>query len=219
MLPIRSFAAMIDPIVHITPADCITSGARSAYEALMKERYAVIDVETTSGDPCEGRVIEVAVLAFDGRIERLRWDSFVDPRIEVPPFIRKLTGIDDRMLSDAPIFLEVARSFATITEDRILVAHNVRYDLTALEHEFARIGLVFERRTLCTEKLSRKFLPQLQHYNLGSLCRYFGIPFTAKHRAASDAEGTAMLLQRLIGNFGEESVVEHIRPIVKAQCA
>ena len=210
---------MIDPIVHITPADCITSGARSAYEAPMNERYAVIDVETTSGDPCEGRVIEVAVIAFDGRNERLRWDSFVDPRIEVPPFIRKLTGIDDRMLKDAPIFLEVARSLATITEDRILVAHNVRYDLTATEHEFARIGLVFERRTLCTEKLSRKLLPHLQHYNLGSLCRYFGIPFIAKHRASSDAEGTAMLLQRLIDVFGEASVIEHIRPIAMAQRA
>ena len=207
---------MLDPIIFITPDQCITSGGRSAYQAPMNGRYAILDVETTSGDPCEGRVIEVAVLAFDGRNERLRWESFVDPRMAVPPFIRKLTGIDDGMLKDAPAFLEVARSLATITEDRILVAHNVRYDLTALEHEFARIGLVFERNALCTEKLSRQLVPDLSHYNLGSLCRYFGIPFMARHRAGSDAEATALLLQRLIDLFGEARVLEHVRPIERA---
>ena len=207
---------MIDPIIAITPEQCITSGGHSAYEAPMKERYAVLDVETTSGDPCEGRVIEVAVFAFDGRNERLQWDSLVQPRITVPPFVRKLTGIQASMLTDAPIFLEVARSLATITEDRILVAHNARYDMTALEHEFARIGIVFERPTLCTERVSRQLVPNLSHYNLGSLCRYFGVPFIAKHRATSDAEGTALLLKRLIDGFGEDRVLGLVKPIARA---
>jgi DNA polymerase III subunit epsilon len=160
----------------ITAASTITPVASPAYEGRMKGRYAVLDVETTSGDPSEGRVIEVAVQAYDGAVERLRWDALVEPRRPIPPFIRRLTGIDESMMEGAPTFPEVARSLATITQNRIVVAHNVRYDVTALEHEFARTGLSFERATLCTEKLARQLVPQLSHYNLGSLCRYFGIP-------------------------------------------
>jgi len=170
-------------------------------------RFAVLDVETTSGDPTEGRVMEVAVLALNGTQERLRWDSLVHPRISVPPFIRRLTGINDRMLRDAPVFVEVVRTLETLTEDRIVVAHNVRFDMTALAHEFARTGLVFERATLCTERLSRRLVPHGEHFNLGSLCRHFGIPFTAAHRALNDAEATATLLTKLLDAFGEEQVM------------
>jgi len=173
-------------------------------------RFAVLDVETTSGDPTVGRVMEVAVLALDGITERVRWDSLVDPRANVPHFIRKLTGIDSSMLKDAPSFVEVVRTLETLTQDRIVVAHNVRFDMTALEHEFARTGMVFDRPTLCTERLARRLVPNLTHYNLGNLCRYFGIAFIAAHRALSDAEATAALLSRLVNEHGEELVLQGV---------
>ena len=170
-------------------------------------RFAVLDVETTSGDPTEGRVMEVAVLAMDGTQERLRWDSLIQPRTAIPGFIRRLTGIEPAMLKDAPRFPEVVRTLETLTQDRIVVAHNVRFDMTALTHEFARTGLVFDRPTLCTERLARQLVPHLPHYNLGSLCRYFGIEFLAAHRALNDAEATASLFARLLSEFGEERVL------------
>lgn len=175
----------------------------------------MLDVETTSGDPSQGRVIEVAVKALDGVEEKLHWDTLVQPRTPIPPFIRKLTGITDDMLIDAPIFPEVARSLATVTQNRIVVAHNVRYDMTALEHEFARTGMVFDRAALCTERLSRQLVPQLSHYNLGSLCRYFGIPFIARHRAPDDAAATASLLLRLIDAFGEDRILLNVTVVAR----
>ena len=175
----------------------------------------MLDVETTSGDPSQGRIIEVAVKALDGVDEKLNWDTLVQPRTPIPPFIRKLTGITDDMLIDAPIFPEVARSLATVTQNRIVVAHNVRYDMTALEHEFARTGMVFDRAALCTERLSRQLVPQLSHYNLGSLCRYFGIPFIARHRAPDDAAATASLLLRLIDAFGEDRILLNVTVVAR----
>ncbi len=171
-------------------------------------KFAILDVETTSGDPTVGRVMEVAVLAFDAQEERIRWESLVDPRTSIPPFIRRLTGISAEMIATAPTFPMVVRTLEILTQDRIVVAHNVRYDMTTLEHEFARTGLVFERQTLCTERVSKRFLPTLTHHNLGSLCRYFGIAMQGKHRAAADAEATAGLLFKLIEAFGLEEVME-----------
>ena len=173
-------------------------------------RFAVLDVETTSGDPRVGQVMEVAVIAMDGSTERLRWSSLVRPRGSVPPFIRRLTGISDGLLRDAPRFHEVVKTLETVTQDRIVVAHNVRFDMTALEHEFARTGLVFDRHTLCTERLSRRLMPSLSHYNLGSICRHLGIRFLSAHRALSDAEATSKLLAHLLAEHGNEVLMEHV---------
>ena len=182
-------------------------------------RFAVLDVETTEGDPTRGRIMEVAVVALDGGQERLRWDSLVYPERRLSSFIQKLTGIDDYMLFDAPAFHEVVRTVETLTQDRIVVAHNVRFDMTALAHDFARTGLAFERATLCTERAARRLLPHLEHYNLGSLCRYFGIPFTTAHRALPDAEATAQLLSSYLNAFGEEAVMLGVMPVERAMRA
>ncbi len=186
---------------------------------MQRVRFAVLDVETTSGDPRVGEVMEVAIIAVDGTDERLRWSSLVRPWTSVPPFIRRLTGITDGLLIDAPRFHEVVRTLETLTQDRIVVAHNVRFDMTALEHEFARTGLVFDRPTLCTERLARRLVPNLTHYNLGSLCRHFGIPFPAAHRAMSDAEATASLLEQLVQRFGLAVVMEGVTSWPKALSA
>lgn len=183
---------------------------------MQRLKFAVIDVETTEGDPLRGRVMEVAVIAMDGATERLRWDSLVHPGQAVPWFSRKLTGIDDRMLRDAPRFHEVARTIATLTQDRIVVAHNARFDMTALAHEFARTGLPLHRATLCTEKLGRRLAPQLEHHNLSSLCRHYGIAFPKAHRALADAEATAALLGLYLERFGHEAVAQAVAPIVHA---
>ncbi len=202
------------------PADMATTLVLSAtppiapaYEAAMqRQQYAVIDVEVTEGDPTRGRVMEVAVIALDGSRERLRWDSLVQPRERVPWFTRKLTGIDDDLLRHAPCFHEIASTLATLTQDRIVVAHNVRFDMTALRHEFARVGLPYERATICTERVGRRLMPALEHYNLTSLCRHLGIHFPKAHRALADAEATAELLKRMIQEFGSDAVLGGLLP-------
>ncbi len=170
--------------------------------------YAVLDVETTHGDPRKGSIMEVGVVLHDGEGMRGSWSSLVRPEGEIPSFIRKLTGITPAMVKDAPRFVEVARELMRITEDRVVVAHNVRYDMTSLEHEFARTGLVFHRPVLCTEQLSRQLVPGLQHYNLGSLCRFFGIRSDGRHRALNDAHATMLLHRALMERFGEERCLE-----------
>jgi len=173
---------------------------------MKQQAFAVVDVETTHGDPMQGHIIELAVIVHDGERELEAWSSLVRPRTPLPAFIRRLTGIEERMLVDAPIFPEVAKNLMELTRDRLMVAHNIRYDMTSLEHEFARTGLVLQRDTLCTEKLSRQLVPDLTHYNLGSLCRYFGIPFEGHHRALNDARAALRLFLHLRAEFGDERI-------------
>jgi DNA polymerase-3 subunit epsilon len=183
------------------------------------DRIAVVDVESTHGDPERGRLMELAVVLPVGGGKAVTWSSLVHPPVAVPPFVQRLTGIKPGTLAGAPPFHEVARAFLDLTADRLLVAHNVRFDLTLLGHELARTGLVFQRATLCTERLSRALFPDRPHHNLASMCRYFGIRPTPTHRAAADAEATYLLLHRLVRAFGRERVERAIVPLPARRCA
>jgi DNA polymerase-3 subunit epsilon len=219
-MSLAALATIFGPFMLATRYPSATPPLPLAYEAAMHGmNFAVIDIESTEGDPLHGRVMEVAVIAMDGGTERIRWESLVHPAQRVPWFSRKLTGIDDAMLRDAPRFHEVARTIATLTQDRIVVAHNARFDMTALAHEFARTGLPLERATLCTEKLGRRLAPQLEHHNLGSLCRHYGIPYPKAHRALADAQATAALLACYLERFGPDAVAQSIVPVTKAMRA
>lgn len=181
--------------------------------------FAVVDVETSLGDPIRGRIIEVAVIVHDGIREHDRWNTLVRQQEEIPVFIQRLTGIRPAMLHDAPTFVDVARRLRSSTHQRTMVAHNVRFDMTAIQHELARTGLSYHPDTLCTERLSRQLHPNLPHYNLGSLCRYFGITQGHKHRAAHDAQATLELLLRLIAEHGQERVMQAVVPRAHEQRA
>lgn len=160
--------------------------------------YAVIDVETTHGDPRIGRILEIGIVLHDGREVLDAWSTLIRPQVQVPPFIRRLTGIGPDDLRQAPTFRQAARMVQGFTRGRIVVAHNARFDMTALSQAFAREGISFSRPTLCTEQLSRQLLPNLAHYNLAGMCRHFGISYPVRHRAHFDAMATAGLFSRLM---------------------
>ncbi|MBK7555309.1 MAG: 3'-5' exonuclease [Flavobacteriales bacterium] len=168
--------------------------------------YAVVDVETTIGDPCHGRITEIAVLLTDGRVELGRWSTLVQPQAPMNAFVTTLTGITEELLADAPTFAQVLDVVNELTEGATIVAHNARFDLTALQASFARCGRVFERESLCTEQLSRQFFPHLRFHNLNSLCRHIGVAHRGNHRALGDALACKLAFVGLVERFGEERV-------------
>ena len=112
--------------------------------------YAIVDIETTGGKYNEEGVTEIAIYKFDGHEIVDQFISLVNPEREIQPFVVNLTGINSRMLRDAPKFYEVAKRIVEITEDCILVAHNASFDSRILQLEFKRLGFEYKRKTLCT---------------------------------------------------------------------
>lgn len=160
--------------------------------------YAVIDLETTGGRADQDRITEIAVIIHDGSRVVDEFCTLVNPERPIPAFITDITGINDRMVSAAPKFYEVARQIVEITEGCIFVAHNVNFDYGFLREEFKRLAYNFERDKLCTVRLSRVLLPGLPSYSLGALCQRLGIPNHARHRAKGDADATVLLLELLL---------------------
>ncbi len=162
--------------------------------------YAVVDLETTGGYALRNRVTEVAIYRFDGIRILDEFHSLVNPERPIPPFITQLTGINDEMVAAAPTFKEIAKTIDEFTRDHVFVAHNAGFDYSFLRREFKSLGTNFIRKKLCTVRLSRKIVPGLHSYSLGTLCATLGIPIENRHRAFGDARATVTLLQYLLNN-------------------
>lgn len=157
--------------------------------------YTIIDVETTGQS---NRITEISIFKFNGDTVIDEFTSLINPETYIPQHITALTGIDDHMVADAPLFAEVADDIINITEGAIFVAHNVNFDYRVISGEFSRIGLEFNRKKLCTVRLSRRLLPGHKSYSLGKLCSALDINLVGRHRARGDAEATTILFELLL---------------------
>src|SRR3954469_1341792 len=168
--------------------------------------FAVVDVETTGASAIYDRIIEVAIVRLEGGEITDRYEQLVDPKVAIPPFITRLTGIDSRMVRGKPAFGEVADDVRAVFGDRVLVAHNASFDEAFLRHAYARLGQKLPNPKLCTLRLARRLLPRLPTYRLDALTTYFGIKNGKRHRALGDAEATALVLARLLDIAAERGI-------------
>lgn len=161
--------------------------------------YAIVDIETTGGGGTS-RITEIAVFRHDGTRIVDFFHSLINPEMYIPPFITRLTGIDNEMVKDAPTFYDVQDAVRAMTRDAWFVAHNAKFDYGFLKREFGALDEYFQRDLLCTVQLSRKIFPGLKSYSLGNLCESLEIMIENRHRAHGDAEATVRLFEKLLMN-------------------
>lgn len=170
--------------------------------------YAILDIETTGGKFNEEGITEIAIYKFDGHETIDQFISLVNPEKAIQEFVVRLTGINNKMLKNAPKFYEVAKRIIEITSDCILVAHNTTFDYRILSTEFDRLGYDFNRNTLCTVELSQKLILDQPSYSLGKLTKSLGIPIVDRHRASGDALATVQLFKLLLEKDTNKSIIQ-----------
>jgi len=140
----------------------------------------------------------------------------VNPERAIQPFVVNLTGISDKMVKKAPKFHEVAKRIVEITDGCVLVAHNTSFDYRILRTEFKRLGYEFEKETLCTVDLSKKFFPEFDKYKLDVVCKKLGIAVANRHRASGDALATVKLFEILLHKDASKNIIQStLKPIVR----
>ncbi len=160
--------------------------------------FSIIDIETTGHSYKYGKITEIAIYQHNGQKITDSFSTLINPEMDIPYFITELTGIDNNMIKNAPKFYEVAKTIVEMTTGCTFVAHNASFDYKFIQEEFARLGYDYNRKTMCTVKLSRKLLPGHSSYSLGKLCSDLGIEINGRHRAAGDALATAKLFDILL---------------------
>ena len=173
--------------------------------------FAVVDIETTGGSSRNERIVEIAVVITDGQRILEKFETLVNPEKHIPEYITAITGITNEMVVDAPVFADIASKIDALTKDRIFVAHSVNFDFSFIKKEFQLLNFQYERKKLCTVRLSRKIFPGFRSYSLGSLCSEVGIAIENRHRALGDAHATAILMNMLVESDQRAVIPEFLK--------
>jgi len=174
--------------------------------------FVVVDVEATGAKTPPNRLIELGAYRIRGGRIVDKFLSLVNPEIPIPRFVMALTGISNEMVRSAPVFAEVAPRWLDFVSDSVLIAHNAAFDTSFLNHEISRVypGHRMFNPHLCTVRLSRRVLPDLNNHRLDTIANHFSIPIISRHRAGSDALATAEIFLLMLSKLEEEHGVKDL---------
>lgn len=166
----------------------------------MTDSYISLDLETTGLNPKTDKIIEIgAVRVICGEVQET-FSALVNPGRRLEERIVELTGISDQELAGAK---ELSACFDDLLEflgDLPLLGHRILFDYSFLKKAAVDRRLKLEKKGIDTLKIARRYLPELSHRDLPSLCRYYGITHKA-HRALGDALATHELYRILAGDY------------------
>jgi len=171
--------------------------------------FVVLDVETTGGSPASASLTEVAAARYRGGELLATYQTFVRPDERIPPYITALTGISDTMVADAPRIGEMLPSFLEFLGGGVVVGHNVRFDLSFLNHALRSTGRDrLANATVDTLALARRLVRDMvPDCKLGTLAATLRLPHQPSHRALTDVLATGDLLHALLERAGTYGIV------------
>lgn len=159
-------------------------------------RQVVLDTETTGLEPEAGhRIIEIGCVELvNRRVTQNSFHRYVNPQRASDQGALDVHGIDDAFLVSQPLFAEIAHEFLEFLDGAQLVIHNADFDVSFINHEFARSdALPADLRTHCeildTLALARRLHPG-QRNTLDALAKRYQVDLSKRelHGALLDAQ-------------------------------
>lgn len=167
-------------------------------------RLAAFDIESTGVDPQEDRIVTATVSVVGGGLPTASTSWLADPGVEIPAGASNVHGITtEHARANGRPAHEVVREIvetlaAEIARGVPVVAFNARYDLTMLDREARRHGIVplAERghEVLVIDPLIID--KQLDMYRKGkrtltAVCQVYNVPLSEDEAHAADADAIA----------------------------
>lgn len=141
------------------------------------------------------------------------FSSLVKPECSIRDLDKRVTGISDEMVRNAPLIWEILPNFLRFIEGSILIAHNASFDESALIQSCEVVGINWTRPLFIdTLKMARRLI-QGKGFGLQKLKKDFGIK-TKSHRALGDCFAVAKLFPILIEKALLEQPLETVKQLV-----
>jgi len=170
--------------------------------------YIVVDIETTGLSKRIHGITEIAAVYVRDDEVVDTFQSLVNPRVHIPSFITRLTGINDAMVADAPLIQQVLPQFLQFVKDRPFIAHNATFDCGFITENLRRhLASELANEVICTRLLANRLVPQLPSKKLSSLCTYFCVTNMQAHRALADVHATTKIFQCMMPLLEQKGVV------------
>ena len=178
--------------------------------------YVIFDIESTGGNPDRNGITEIFALKIEKGVVVDTFYSMVNPMVRIPPIVRRMTGITNQMVKDAPTIDKVMPGFVAFIENHVLVSHNTIGDMKFLRYfSDATVGEMISNYFMCTHLLTEKMLPDTPDKSLKGLAQNLKLDFEGQlHRAEADTYLTYELFKLLLESLKENginSIIDAIR--------
>ena len=163
--------------------------------------YIVLDFETTGLSHINDKIIEIGAIKVKNNIVIDKFETLINPKTNIPPFISSKINITNEMVKDKPFIEDIFKEFINFLEDLPLVMHNAKFDMNFLITNCKNLNFEVKNSALDTISVSKNLFPELKKYNLSFLCSYFKISNPNAHRAMSDVLATYELYKILYNKY------------------
>ncbi|MEO8718319.1 MAG: DUF294 nucleotidyltransferase-like domain-containing protein [Burkholderiales bacterium] len=181
----------------------------ASHTALAALPVLVLDLETTGLDVARDRIVQIGAVAMTGATlsDEPRIDQRINPQVPVPARASQIHGLTDAELAGAPRFGEFVETLRKAIAGRVVVGHNIGFDLAVLRHEAARSGVAWlEPPALDTAMLAGALDRSLPDLGLETVATLLGVEVKNRHDALGDSLMTAHVFARLLARLREADV-------------
>jgi DNA helicase-2/ATP-dependent DNA helicase PcrA len=173
-------------------------------QALADGQAVVFDVESTGVDKYVDEIIQVAAIRIGKNAQIYEsFEEYIRPTKPVGDS-EKTHGISDAELArKGKPARDVLQRLAVFLTDKVVIGHNIEYDMDILGAELNRHGLQALRvkGVYDTLEIARRYLPDLENHKLETLAVYFKTAHKPSHDAMEDIRATADVLIALNTQF------------------
>lgn len=172
-----------------------------AMAALDRLPILSLDLETTGLDVKHDRIVQIGALTGTGGSmdPRPALDSLVHPGGTIPAASTAIHGIGDDMVHGAPRIAALWPAIRACMRDRVVLGHQIGFDIAVLRAEAARHGLEWEEPpTLDLARLDAALHRSLHDFSLDGLAERLGVTIENRHSALGDAWAAARCWQAML---------------------
>ena len=154
--------------------------------------WVILDTETTGLD-CLAEIVEISIIAADGRV---LLDTLVRPLNPIPQVATAIHHITDVMVAAAPTFSQVYAELVEQIQGRMVVTYNAAFDRRMVQQALQRSKLppLSQVRWTCAMQQYARYMgewsPKWQAYRWPRLSG-------GDHSALGDCRATLRLLQQM----------------------
>ena len=138
------------------------------------------------------RIVEIGCIELENQFSTSKkFHCYLNPERKVSEKAFEVHGYSDEFLASQKKFSEICDEFLNFIENKKLIIHNARFDLSHLNNELSLIGRkkIDKKNIIDTLELARDKFPGSQ-VNLDALCKRFRVDNSrrTKHTALMDCE-------------------------------